>query len=206
MNLTIWPSFLSFLQSWKQTMNEISTSFALFFLFATLMIASNSRKMKTIVIFFLLFGLWFEKSWFWSTWSKLSKSQLHLRSTFWIWFLLFRLRIVKNDESGNRFEICIFATIGENRERMKMWFLSFVKLDETPSRLDWLNVWNWLQSNKQREFNKTKQTTISTTTELDLLLLLSASERNAVFLENWTTRFPWIFRHSSNDFLESRSI
>ena len=54
MKLIIWQSFLSFLQSWKQTMNEISTSFALFFIFAILMIVSNSRKTKTIVILFLL--------------------------------------------------------------------------------------------------------------------------------------------------------
>ena len=45
------------------------------------------------------------------------------------------------------------------------------------------------QTNK-RKFDKTKQTTISTTAELDFPLLLSASERNAVFSENGTTRFP----------------
>ena len=54
MKLIIWQSFLSFLQSWKQTMNEISTSFALFFIFAILMIVSISRKTKTIIILFLL--------------------------------------------------------------------------------------------------------------------------------------------------------
>ena len=59
----------------------------------------------------------------------------------------------------------------------KVWFFTFIKLDETPSRLDWLNGWNWLQSNKQRKFNKTKQTTISIASKLDFLL--SASERNA---------------------------
>ena len=147
-----------------------------------LQIVSNSRKTKTIVI---LSGLWFEKAWFWSNWSKWSKSQPHLQRMFWICFvlfLLFDLRIVEKEKCGKRFGICLFATIGEIRERKKrkVWFFAFVKLDETPSRLDWLNGWNWLQSNKQRKFNKTKQMTISTTTELDFLLL-SASERNAVF-------------------------
>ena len=138
MKLIIWQSFLcfSFLQSRKHTMNEISTSFALFFIFAILMIVSNSRKMKTIVIFFLLFGLWFEKSWFWSTWSKSSKSQLHLQSTFWIWFLLFRLRIGENDESGNRFEICLFATIRENREKRKCDFCHLSNWMKLPR--DWI--------------------------------------------------------------------
>ena len=32
-------------------------------------------------------------------------------------FLLFDLRIVENEKCGKRFEICLFATIGEIRER-----------------------------------------------------------------------------------------
>ena len=42
----------------------------------------------------------------------------------------------------------------------------------------------------------TKQTTISTTAELDFLLLLSASERNAVLssFTNISTFFEWLFR------------
>ena len=154
MNLTIF-SFFSFLQWWNQTRNEMKFqlhSFCFSFL-QCLMIVSNSRKTKPIVI---LFGLWFEKAWFWSNWSKWSKSQPHLQSMFWtcfVLFLLFDLRIVEKEKCGKRFEICLFATIGEIRERKnerKVWFFAFVKLDETPSRLDWLNGWNWLQSNKQR--------------------------------------------------------
>ena len=57
-------------------------------------------------------------------------------------FLLFDLRIVEKEKCGKRFEICLFVTIGEIRERKnerKVRFFAFVKLDETPSRLDWLN-------------------------------------------------------------------
>ena len=91
----------------------------------------------------------------------------------------------------------------EKEKKRKVWFFAFVKLDETPSRLDWLNGWSWLQSNKQRKFNKTKQTTISTTTELDYLLL-SASERNAVFSSFNTAIlllsafFEWLFREQEH--------
>ena len=113
-------SFFSFLQWWKQTRNEMKFrlhSFCFSFL-RCLMIVSNSRKTKTIVIFL---GLWFEKAWFWSNWSKWSKSQPHLQSMFWIcfvFFLLFDLRIVEKEKCGKRFEIYLFATIGEIRERM----------------------------------------------------------------------------------------
>ena len=145
--------FLSFLQWRKQTRNEIKFqlhSFCFSFL-QCLMIISNSRKTKSIVIFL---GLWFEKAWFRSNWSKWSKSQPHLQSMFWICFVFFLdLRIVEIEKCGKRFEICLFATIGEIRERKnerKVRFFAFVKLDETPSQLDWLNGWNWLQSNKQR--------------------------------------------------------
>ena len=81
----------------------------------------------------------------------------------------------------------------------KVWFFAFVKLDETPSRLNWLNGWNWLQSNKQRKCNKTKQMTISTTTELDFHLL-SASERNAVFssFSNNSAFLEWHFREQEH--------
>ena len=78
-----------------------------------LMIVSNSRKTKTI---FILFGLWFEKERFWSNFSKWSKSQQYLQSMFC--FIYFLWRIVENDKCGKRFEICLFATIGEIRERM----------------------------------------------------------------------------------------
>ena len=91
MNLTIF-SFLSFLQWWKQTRNEMKFqlhSFCFSFL-QCLMIVSNSRKTKTIVI---LFGLWFEKAWFWSNWSKWLKSQSHLQSMFWTCFVYFLLLI-----------------------------------------------------------------------------------------------------------------
>ena len=160
-----------------------------------LMIVSNSRKTKTIVI---LFGLWFEKAWFWSNWSKWSKSQPHLQSMFWIcfvFFLLFHLRIVEKEKCGKRFEICLFATIGEIRERKnerKVWFFAFVKPDETPSRLDWLNGWNWLQSNKQR-FRQRQNL---------IFFFFFQQVREMRFS---LVLIP-IFRHSSNDFFESRSI
>ena len=80
--------FFSFLQWWKQTRNEMKLqlhSFCFSFL-QCLMIVINSRKTKPIVI---LFGLWLEKAWFWSNWSKWSKSQPHLQSMFWICLVLF---------------------------------------------------------------------------------------------------------------------
>ena len=151
MILTIFSFFSSLLQWWKQTRNGMKFqlhSFCFSFL-QCLMIVSNSRKTKPIVI---LFGLWFEKARFWSNWSKWSKFQPHLQRMFWIcfvFFLLFDLRIAENEKCGKRFLICLFATIGEIRERKKerkkerkVWFFAFVKLDETPSRLDWLNGWN----------------------------------------------------------------
>ena len=162
-----------------------------------LIIVSNSRKTKTIVILFL-FGLWFEKAWFWSNWSKWSKSQPHLQSMFWVCFvlfLLFDLRIVEKEKCGKRFEICLFATIGEIRERKKEWkvrFFAFVKLDETPSRLDWLNGWNWLQSNKQR-FRQRQNSFY--------LFLLSASERNKVFSSFYpifSAFLEWLFREQEH--------
>ena len=116
MNLTIF-SFFSFLQWWKQTRNEMKFQLHSFcFSFLQISQIINSRKAKLIVI---LFGLWFEKVWFWSNWSKWSKSQPHLQSMFWIcfvFFLLFDLRIVENEKCGKRFEICLFAIIGEIRE------------------------------------------------------------------------------------------
>ena len=93
MNLTIF-SFLSFLQWWKQTRNGMKFqlhSFCFSFL-QCLVIVSNSRKTKPIFILFL-FGLWFEKAWFWSNWSKWSKSQPHLQSMFWICFVSFFISI-----------------------------------------------------------------------------------------------------------------
>ena len=191
MHLTIF----SFLQWWNQTRNEMKFqlhSFCFSFL-QCLMIVSNSRKSKSIVI---LFGLWFEKAWFWSNWSKWSKSQPHLQRMFWfcfVLFLLFDLRIVENEKCGMRFEICLFATIGEIRERKKrkVWFFAFVKPDETPSRLDWLNGWNWLQSNKQ-QFQQ---------------------RQNSIFFFSFQRegemRFSLVFqiiRQFPNDFFESRSI
>ena len=98
-----------------------------------------------------------------------------------------------------------------NKEKKrKVWFFAFVKLDETPSRLDWLSGWNWLQSNNQRKFNTTKQTTISTMAELDYLLLLSASERSAIFFSSTNQKsnqnthpmlsvfFEWHFREQKH--------
>ena len=199
----IWPSslsFLSFLQWWKQTRNEVKFqlhSFCFSFL-QCLMIVSNSRKTKTIVILFL-FGLWFEKTWFWSNWSKWSKSQPHLQSMFWIcfvfFFLLFDLRIVENEQCGKRFEICLFATIGEIRERIKrkVWFFAFVKLDETPSRLDWLNGWNWLQSKQNKQRFRQRQNSI-------FFFFFQRVREMRFYLVSQ------IFRHFSNDFCESRSI
>ena len=160
MNLTIFSFlFFSFLQWWKQTRNEMKFqlhSFC-FSLLQCLMIVSNYHKTKPIVILFL-FGLWFEKAWFWSNWSKWSKSQPHLQNMFWICSVLFsfffliwgllKRRNVKRDLKS----ACSQQLVKFEKERMKrkVWFFAFVKLDETPSRLDWLNGWNWLQSNKQR--------------------------------------------------------
>ena len=123
---------------WKMKLNLTILSFLFFLFFSAMMktnkewnlirfvfilqisqIVINSRKTKPIVI---LFGLWFEKSWLWSNWSKWSKSQQHLQRMFWICFvlfLLFDLSIVEKKKCGKRFEICLFATIGETRERKK---------------------------------------------------------------------------------------
>ena len=191
----IWQSFLffSFLQWWKQTRNEIS--FVLFFILQILQIVINSRKTKPIVI---LFGLWFEKSWFWSNWSKWSKSQPHLQRMFWICFvlfLLFDLRIVEKEKCGKRFEICLFATIGEVRERKK-------------EKCDFSHLSNWMKLPRdwigwmvEIGCNQTTQTTISTKPELDFLLLLSASERNAVFFSFYpifSAFFEWLFREQEH--------
>ena len=199
MNLTIF-SFFSFLQWWKQTRNEMKFqlhSFCFSFL-QCLMIVSNSRKTKPIVI---LFGLWFEKAWLWTNWSKWSKSQPHLQSMFWICFLL----------SSFWFEDCwkgemwkeVWNLLVRNNwwnsrkqewKKRKVWFFAFVKLDETPSRLNWLNGWNWLQSNKQRF--RQRQNSIffffQRVREMRFYLVL--------------LRPFCCFRHFSNDFFESRSI
>ena len=73
---------------------------------------------------------------------------------FLIWGLLKRRNVERDLKSA-----CSQQFVKLEKERKierKVWFFAFVKLDETPSRLDWLNGWNWLQSNKQRKFNKTK--------------------------------------------------
>ena len=75
--------------------------------------------------------------------------------------------------------------------KRKVWFFAFVKLDETPSRLDWLNGWNWLQSNKQRF--RQRQNSIF------LFLFQRAREMRFSLVSQ-------ILRHFSNDFFESRSI
>ena len=127
--------FFSFLQWWKQTRNEMKFqlhSFCFSFL-QCMMIVSNSRKTKPIVI---LFGLWFEKAWFWSNWSKWSISQPHLQSMFWtcfVFFFLFDLRTVENVNCGKRFEICLFATIGEIRER------------KNEEKCDFSHLSNWMK-------------------------------------------------------------
>ena len=130
--------FFSFLQWWQQTRNEMKFqlySFCFPFL-QCLMIVSNSRKTKPIVI---LFGLWFEKMWFWSNRLKWSKSQPHLQSMFWIcfvFFLLFDLRIVENEQCGKRFGICLFATIGEIREGKK---------ERKKEKCDFSHLSNWMK-------------------------------------------------------------
>ena len=178
MNLTIFSffSFFSAMMKPNKEWNEISTSFVLFSFLQCLVIISNYRKTKPIVI---LFGLWFEKAWFWSNWSKWSKSQPHLQSMFWIcfvFFLLFDLRIVENEKCGKRFEICLFATIGEIRERKNEKKSVIFRICQTGWNSLAIGLAKWLK------LVAIKQTTISTTTELDFLpLLLSASERNVVF-------------------------
>ena len=121
-----------------------------------LMIVSNSRKTKTIVI---LFGLWFEKARFWSNWSKWSKSQPHLQRMFWICFVLFLfdLRIVEKEKCGKRFEICLLATIGEIRGRRKekcdfSHLSNWMKLPR--DWIGWMVAIGWNQINN---WNSTKQ-------------------------------------------------
>ena len=54
---------------------------------------------------------------------------------FVFFFLLFDLRIVEKEKCGKRFEICLFATIGEIRERMK----------ERKEKCDFLHLSNWMK-------------------------------------------------------------
>ena len=207
MNLTIF-SFFSFLQWWKQTRNEMKFqlhSFCFSFL-QCLMIASNSRKTKLIVILSFWIVIWesviliklvemIEIS------TAFAKHVLNL----FCFLLLFDLRIVEKREMWKEVWNLLVRNNWWNtrKKERKVWYFAFVKLDETPSRLDWLNVWNWLQSNKQRKFNKTKQTTISTTAELGFSFLLLASERKAVFSSfylntNYPTFFECIFREQEH--------
>ena len=158
-----------------------------------LMIVSNSRKTKTIVI---LFGLRFEKAWFWSNWSKWSKSQPHLQNMFWICFI-----------SSSWFEDCW------NREMWKEVWNLLVRNNWWNSRKqEWMKSvifrmcqtgWNSLAIGLAEwlKLVAIKQTTISTTTELDFLLLLSESDRNAVFSSfhpNFSTFFEWLFREQEH--------
>ena len=79
------------------------------------------------------------------------------------------------------------------KNEWKEWFFALVKLEKLPR--DWIG---WMV---EIGWNQTKQTTISTTTELDfLLLLLSASERNAVFsrYSNNPTFLEWQFREQKH--------
>ena len=142
--------FLSFLQWWKQTRNEIL--FVLFFIFADFadcyqfsqnetnrhsfwiviwesVILIKLVEMIEISIAFaknvlnlicFVSSFWFEDCWKGEVWKE-------------VWNLL-----VRNNWWKSR------------KKERKVWFFAFIKLDETPSRLDWLNGWNWLQSNKQR--------------------------------------------------------
>ena len=81
------------------------------------------------------------------------------------------------------------------KNEWKVWFFAFVKLDETPSRLDWLNGWNWLQSNKQR-FRQRQNS---------IFIIFFQRVREMRFSLVLPRPFC-CFRHFSNDFFESRSI
>ena len=166
-------SFLSFLQWWKQTRNEVKFqlhSFCFSFL-QCLMIVSNSRKTKAIVI---LFVLWFEKAWLWSNWSKWSKSQPHLQSMFWMCFL----------SSSFWFEDCwkreMWKEVWNLLVRNNWWNSSkkdrkkgvIFRICQTGWNSLAIGLAEWLK------LVEIKQTTISTTTELDFLIIkLSERER-----------------------------
>ena len=148
MNLTIF-SFLSFLQWWKQTRNEMKFqlhSFCFSFL-QCLMIVSNSRKTKQSS-FFLDCDL--RKRDF----DQIGRNDRNLNRIckvcfefvlfsffFLIWGLLKRRNVERGLKSACSQQLVKFEN--EWKER-KVWFFTFAKLDETPSRLDWLNGWNWL--------------------------------------------------------------
>ena len=96
-----------------------------------LMIVSNSRKTKTIVI---LFGLWLEKMWFWSNWSKWSKSQPQLQRMFWICFVFFFL-IWGLWKRGN-----------VERDLKSACSQQFVKLEkEKKEKCDFSHLSNWMK-------------------------------------------------------------
>ena len=74
-------------------------------------------------------------------------------------FLLFDLRIVEKEKCGKRFEICLFATIGEIRERK-----------EKKEKCDFSHLSNWRNSlaiglAEWLKLVAIKQTTISTTAD-----------------------------------------
>ena len=129
-------SFLSFLQWWNQTRNEMKFqlhSFCFSFL-QCLMLVSNSRKSKTIVI---LFGLWFEKAWFWSNWSKWSKSQPHLQSMFWICLVFFLLFWFEDCWKREMWKEVWNLLIGNN------WWNS--RKNEWKEKCDFSHLSNWMK-------------------------------------------------------------
>ena len=199
LNLTIF-SFFSFLQWWKQTRNEIS--FVLFFVFADFadcyQFSQNETNRHSFWIVIWESVILIKSVEMIEISTAFAKNVLNLfRFFFLIWVLLKRRNVERGLKSACSQQLVKFE---KARKKRIVWFFAFVKRDETPSRLDWLNAWNWLQSIKQWKFNKTKQTTISTTAELDFLLLLSVSEGNAVFssFTNISTFFECLLREQKH--------
>ena len=147
LNLTI---FSFFLQWWKQLRNEIS--FVLFFIFADFADCyqfsqnENNRHSFWIVIWESVILIKLVEMIEIST--AFAKNDLNLFCFFFlIWGLLKRRNVERGLKSACSQQL---VKLEKERKKRKVWFFAFVKLDETPSRLDWLNGWNWLQSNKQR--------------------------------------------------------
>ena len=188
--------FLSFLQWWKQTRNEMKFqlhSFCFSFL-QILQIVSNSRKTKLIVI---LFGLWFEKAWFWSNWSKWLKSQPHLQSMFWIcfvFFLLFDLRFVERSNMERDLKSAYSQQLVKfEKARMKRVIFShlsnWMKLPR--DWIGWMVEIGWNQTNNDFDNDRTRFSFF-------FFFQRVREMRFSLVLQH--------IRHSSNDRFESRSI
>ena len=111
-----------------------------------------------------------------------------------LFFLIWGLLKTRNVERGLK-SACSQQLVKFEKERKKerkVWFFAFVKLDETPSRLDWMSGWNWLQSNKQR-FRQRQNS---------IFFFFFQRVREMRFYLVFIPFF-WYF---SNDFFESRSI